>query len=117
LAALVVLAHHTLLAFAPRLDGLFFPAERFGLFGTPFYAFLNGAAAVALFFVLSGFVLTYRIIATGNPAGLGIAALKRWPRLAGLVALVTFGAGLLAWGGLYWNVEASELSKSPWLAK
>jgi peptidoglycan/LPS O-acetylase OafA/YrhL len=115
IAALIVLLHHTLLAFAPRLEGLFFPTERFGLFGTPAYALVNGAAAVAVFFVLSGFVLTYRILASGDSSGLGLALLKRWPRLAAPVVIVSVVSGLLVWGGLYGNASAAEVSKSPWL--
>jgi peptidoglycan/LPS O-acetylase OafA/YrhL len=115
IAALVVLLHHTMLGFAPRLEGLFFPSERFGLFGTPIYAFVNGAAAVTLFFVLSAFVLTYRIIGAGDGAGLGIALLKRWPRLAGPVLLVSLASGLCLWAGWYANVPAAAISKSPWL--
>ncbi|WP_262029296.1 acyltransferase family protein [Microvirga sp. Mcv34] len=114
-AALVVLVHHSLLGFAPRLEGLFFPAERFGLFGTPLYAIVNGSAAVTLFFVLSGFVLTYRAIGAQNSSGLGLAALKRWPRLAGPVVIVSLASGLLVWAGMYANQPAAEISRSTWL--
>lgn len=31
------------------------------------------------------------------------------------MALVSFVAGLLVWSGLFWNVQAAELSHSPWL--
>lgn len=115
MAALIVVLHHSLLAFAPRLEGLFFPTERFGLFGTPFYAFVNGAASVVLFFVLSGFVLTYKAIEIRNTSGIGMSALKRWPRLAGPVAIVNFVSGLLVWWGMYSNSQAADIARSPWL--
>jgi peptidoglycan/LPS O-acetylase OafA/YrhL len=115
IAALVVLMHHSLLGFAPRLEGLFFPAERFGLFGTPLYTFVNGAASVTLFFVLSGFVLTYRAIGSQNSSGIGLAILKRWPRLACPVVVVSLASGLLVWAGMYTNVPAAEITKSTWL--
>jgi peptidoglycan/LPS O-acetylase OafA/YrhL len=115
IAALIVLLHHSLLAFAPRLEGLFFPAERFALFGTPLYAFVNGAASVTLFFVLSGFVLTYRAIGAQSSAGIGLAVLKRWPRLAGPVVIVSLVSGLLFWAGMYTSQPAAEISRSTWL--
>lgn len=50
---------------------------------------LNGSAAVNLFFVLSGFVLTYASINAMNTATLLRNAIKCWPRLAGPVAIST----------------------------
>ena len=55
--------------------------------GTFFFTLFNGPAAVILFFVLSGFVLSRRPIRTGSVSDTITAALKRWPRLAGPVVL------------------------------
>jgi peptidoglycan/LPS O-acetylase OafA/YrhL len=81
IAAIVVLLNHLLQAFFPRLDGLTFPDERIALFGTPLFAFVNGTAAVVLFFVLSGFVLTVRAFQSRSSVPLIVGAVRRWPRL------------------------------------
>jgi peptidoglycan/LPS O-acetylase OafA/YrhL len=116
IAAIVVLVHHFLLGFMPQFHGLFFPHEAMALFGTPFFAFVNGSAAVVLFFVLSGFVLTYRSFADRSVSGLAIGALKRWPRLALPVVTVNLLSALLLAGGLYVNQSTAALSGSRWLA-
>jgi peptidoglycan/LPS O-acetylase OafA/YrhL len=54
LAAVVVLFHHFMLGFTPRLHGMLYPEQPYSLFGTPAFAFVNGSAAVIVFFVLSG---------------------------------------------------------------
>jgi peptidoglycan/LPS O-acetylase OafA/YrhL len=76
-------------------DGLV-PAISTRAAGTPLYTALNGPAAVVLFFVLSGFVLTVRPLQQRRLVPVAVMALKRWPRLAGPTTL----AGLaicLAW--------------------
>src|SRR3954454_20974042 len=90
IASFVVLAHHCFLGFAPSLlHGLVTPPGPGSLFGTPLFAFMNGGAAVVVFFVLSGFVLTYRAIERDDPKPLLAGALKRWPRLALPVVIST----------------------------
>src|SRR5580692_8294430 len=75
LAALVVVVWHFFLGLDPAVLSL--P----GLRGTPFFAFVHGSAAVGVFFVLSGYVLTRRYFETGQKRVLVIGALKRWFRL------------------------------------
>ncbi len=116
IAAVVVLFHHCLLGFLPTVSGLVVPAQPWSLFGTPFFAFLNGTAAVALFFVLSGFVLTYQAIDSATPRLLALATLRRWPRLAFPVLIVNLGAGALFALGLYANIAADTPTGSIWLA-
>src|SRR5690606_12773670 len=62
IASVIVLVHHALLGFAPGLHGLLQPDSPHALFGTPAFSLINGGAAVVLFFVLSGFVLTFRAL-------------------------------------------------------
>lgn len=115
IAALVVLVHHASLAFFPAEHGLLFPDTRVSLFGTPLFALINGSAAVTLFFVLSGFVLTVRAFKDRSIWPLISGAIKRWPRLVLLVLAVNVISGFLAGWSLYKNADAAEMIGSPWL--
>jgi peptidoglycan/LPS O-acetylase OafA/YrhL len=115
LAAIVVLVHHFMLGFTPRLHGLLYPKQHISLFGTPLFAFVNGAAAVIIFFVLSGFVLTLRIFQTAKAYSGITSAVKRWPRLAATVVLANIFAGAMMATNLYVNVTAATETHSIWL--
>ncbi|HZF76685.1 MAG TPA: acyltransferase [Acetobacteraceae bacterium] len=105
LAALAVLVFHLLLSFRADL----------ALQGSWWHGAVNGHAAVLLFFVLSGFVLTRRALATGDGRILARGALKRWPRLAAPILLsVLFSWALLRLGAMH-HVEAGTLAGSGWL--
>jgi peptidoglycan/LPS O-acetylase OafA/YrhL len=116
IAACVVIVHHCLLGFAPTLHGLVGPVKAWSLFGTPFFALVNGSAAVVVFFVLSGFVLTYRAIASKDKMLIWLGAAKRWPRLAAPVLAVNILAALIATLQLYRNIPASSETGSIWLS-
>ncbi len=60
---------------------------------SPFNIIVNGNFAVCLFFVLSGYVLSHRFLASGDIEGLRRLAAKRYLRLA----LPVLAAVLLAW--------------------
>ena len=83
LAALSVVFWHTMLGFFPTWPGIF-PAlpQTEAINGNVFFGLIHGPAAVAFFFVLSGFVLTRRFFLDGNAEFLLRNAIKRWPRLA-----------------------------------
>ena len=55
---------------------------------------LNGGAAVSVFFVLSGFILSLPFAKDRSLLRVGTALLKRWPRLAALTTI----ACLFSWG-------------------
>jgi peptidoglycan/LPS O-acetylase OafA/YrhL len=114
-AACIVLIDHCVLAFSPTVHGLIPPAKPWSFFGTPLYALINGSAAVVVFFVLSGFVLTYRAIDNNDAVPLRFAAIKRWPRLVVPVLVVNMISGFLATTQLYSNQPASFASGSLWL--
>ena len=116
-AALFVLFHHLLLAFAP--DG-----QESVLHTSPVSAPLgfltDGPLAVAIFFILSGIVLTAAVTSAqesslprGSHPGLGPLLLKRWLRLAmpifvaGLLVLMLFAVGLDRSIAIGWASESS----------
>lgn len=115
IAALVVLFHHSLLAFFPRFHGLLDPESQYALFGTPFFAAINGSAAVILFFVLSGFVLSLKALRGRDYSILLRNSLKRWPRLMFPVFIVNLASGALAGWGVYANSAAAAAVRSTWL--
>jgi peptidoglycan/LPS O-acetylase OafA/YrhL len=105
-----------MLAFAPALHGLIQPDSPYAIFGTPAFSLINGGAAVVPFFVLSGFVLTFRAMENGNAAALVSAAMRRWPRLAMPALASTLLAACLMVLGLYASQQAAVLSGSLWLS-
>lgn len=115
-AAISVLFYHATLAFAPRLNGLYDAAPS-SMFGTPLYALVNGGAAVVLFFVLSGYVLTKAVRHAASPARIGALVLRRWPRLAGPVLVVNIFAAILLAAGVNFATQAGALSGSSWFPK
>lgn len=113
IAAIIVVFHHFSLGF------FLLPKENVaqgGLEGTPLYLFVNGDGAVTFFFVLSGFVLTWKFYRSFSAPELAASVLKRLPRLylpAGLSTMI--GAAIL----LYFPeayAAAARLTGSGWLA-
>ncbi|MEO5757066.1 MAG: acyltransferase family protein, partial [Mesorhizobium sp.] len=115
IAAVVVLVHHCLLGFAPMLHGLV-DKNPDSLLGTPFFAAINGTAAVVVFFVLSGFVLTYKAIRSQSIQLVLVQGLKRWPRLVGPVLVANMFVAILVMAGLTsYHHSAALLTESHWL--
>lgn len=121
LAAIVVVLAHSVGAFYPH-----------AIFGEPYEAtssaelwlreppmslLLAGHAAVCLFFILSGYVLSLNILTRPRrPGQLAEAMLKRPVRLGGLVVFtVGLGYVLMLSGALISGTEAG-LGATPWLA-
>ncbi len=114
-ASAVVVSQHFVSAFAPDMNDGFGPGEAspsFGLHhGLEFFALpvirilYAGNLAVAIFFILSGFVLPLGFFRKGNAQRLGSSIFRRVPRL--LIPLVFFSFFsyiLLITGG--YNAEA-----------
>ncbi|WP_428483260.1 acyltransferase family protein [Rhodopila sp.] len=118
LAALTVVAWHLMCGFFPGRTGIFKgfnPAQAAN--GHFWFGVLNGPAAVDFFFVLSGFVLTRRALATGDAVPLVRGIVKRWPRLAGPVVVTILLSYALSRLGAYTTfVDAGRLTHSPWLS-
>ena len=77
---------------------------------------MHGSAAVCVFFVLSGYVLTIRYFETGQHRFLIIGALKRWFRLFMPVFLSVMLSWLFFHFGFYTYKDAAQISHSDWLA-
>ncbi|ABQ71006.1 acyltransferase 3 [Rhizorhabdus wittichii RW1] len=115
-AALAVALYHFLLAYVPpgrapvAMDQAGLIAER------PFLlAIVNGHFMVAIFFVLSSFVLTKGLV-SGTPRSRALAAMaKRLPRLLPLTLIGTLLPFLLFAAGLLPTQEAAQVSGSEWL--
>lgn len=115
-AALAVALYHFLLAYVPpsrapvAMDEAGLVAER------PFLlAIVNGHFMVAIFFVLSSFVLT-RSLVSGGPRVRGLAAMaKRLPRLLPLTLIGSLLPFLLYAAGLLPSHEAAQATGSAWL--
>jgi len=85
MAALVVVFSHCAWAFFPYLQSGM-PADLLTGWGpyiqnSPLRVLYNGTFSVAIFFVMSGYVLTRRFVAQPGAARLDEAAIKRFPRL------------------------------------
>lgn len=118
LAAISVLLWHSILGFFPGWTGRYtdrWPSDM-AMNGQIWYGAVNGAAAVTLFFVLSGFVLTRRFLITGDQKIILRGAVKRWPRLAGPVLVSVLISWLLFSFAAYRFSDAGAATGSPWLA-
>lgn len=112
LACLQVVCSHFALVFWPWLHAFWgvadpgdHPVQRF-VHDSPFAFLYSGSAAVFIFFVLSGYILTHVALGRGGRDVLGLV-LKRYPRLA----LPCIVACVFAWAVIEaMNVDYSDLS-------
>jgi peptidoglycan/LPS O-acetylase OafA/YrhL len=124
IAAVIVAFYHNLLAFyAFAFFGAGTAWVTFSnthleqdIHGNPLMAFVSGTFAVAIFFVLSGFVLSIGFFQTGKESIVKKMAAKRYLRLM----LPALGSVLICYllmkAGLGHAVEASLQTHSGWLA-
>ena len=117
IAAAIVVLYHLVLGFTPKgvgvvphghggWDALF----QFGL------GMLNGGASVAVFFVLSGFILSLPFSKDRSISRVLVAMLKRWPRLAMLTTIACLFAWVLIWASHdNYRVAAHQIG-AKWLA-
>jgi peptidoglycan/LPS O-acetylase OafA/YrhL len=119
IAAITVFFCHFSLSFAPLVMGpLWFETEiKPGpyLYGTLFFGPVNGHFAVAIFFVLSSYVLTYKILEGGPRSLVWIGMIKRIPRLGLLTLIGCVLPFLLLTAGLMANDQVAVLNGSKWL--
>lgn len=119
LAAISVVAWHYLFAFYPALTtgnfGLQHMRFEDNIYGTPLAILFSGTFAVAIFFVLSGFVLTIGFFQTKRADIIKKLASKRYlrlmlPALASILLALAFMK--LGWGRIN---EAAVITSSEWL--
>lgn len=116
LAALGVVVYHFLRAFvAPERTSDF--AQAVGLaIERPFVlGLINGPFMVSIFFVLSSFALTVKLLGTPAPMAVGIAVAKRFPRLFPVTFIGVMLPAVLYAAGLMFNEPVASLSGSEWL--
>lgn len=121
LAAIVVVIHHFVLAFYPMLIGGPGSVQhtRFddNLFGMPISLLYAGTFAVAIFFVLSGFVLSVGFFQTKSETIIKKLALKRYLRLMlPALAVTMICLVLIKLGFAKYISEAATYTGSGWLA-
>lgn len=123
-AAVVVVLYHNLLAFYLVM---FMGASTFGLarnrdielflHGNPIVGLLSGTFAVAIFFVLSGFVLSVGYYQTKNDTIIKKLAAKRYLRLMLPALASVLIAYILIKLNLSHTAEAASITNSSWLAR
>lgn len=119
-AACIVVIHHFCCGFYPRMifatGSTHMPYEAL-FWQTPLGIFISGPAPVALFFILSGFVLSLPYLGNSakNNDQLLTAIVKRPFRLLGLVYLTMLAAFLMHKANLFTSLQASDATGSDWL--
>jgi len=121
IASLAVVAHHYIFAFFPLLAYGFSQPQHMryedNIYGTPLTLAYAGTFAVAIFFVLSGFVLTIGFFQTGDESIIKNHAAKRYLRLMIPALVATMLCLILIKLGVSSQVQqAADISHSSWLA-
>jgi len=117
IAAAIVVLYHLVLGFTPKGVGVVPHGHggwdvviQFGL------GMLNGSAAVAVFFVLSGFILSLPFSKDRSIGRILVAILKRWPRLAMLTTIACLFAWALIWVSHNNYKAAAHVIGTRWMA-
>lgn len=122
-AMMIVVFHHFALGFFPAINYMNPEKIHLGNGGaemmiakTPLNIFFNGGFAVSIFFVLSGFVLSYKFHQSGSRRLLTEYAAKRYFRLLLPVGASVVICYLLHLSGLFSHKDMSDITKShDWL--
>jgi peptidoglycan/LPS O-acetylase OafA/YrhL len=120
-AAFLVIIHHFLLGFYPscfngKNESIHLGSIELSYFRNPLSFLTNGDFMLTLFFVLSGFVLSYSYFNKIELKNLIPAAIRRFIRLYIPVACTLIIAFVLLRFSLYYNQEVKDITKSQWLA-
>lgn len=121
-AAVMVLLYHYLLSFYPAFFAANDPyfhtkahiEEKIAL--SPFNIIYGSSFPVCLFFVISGYALSYGYFATKNDQTLAASALRRYIRLAIPILFSVFVSYVIILTNQYYNTLAAEYTKNTfWL--
>jgi peptidoglycan/LPS O-acetylase OafA/YrhL len=120
IAALSVVVHHYFCAFYPALifgsiAAVHLTSLEPALAASPVSAVFNGAFAVSIFFVLSGYVLPHRYFRTQDRENLSSSAMRRYIRLAVPILFTSLIVLVLMSQNFYFNVPAGTVTRSGWL--
>jgi peptidoglycan/LPS O-acetylase OafA/YrhL len=121
LAALIVVLSHFVVVFYPALytgeaSEVHFVSElEVVIAGTPLNLLYNGNFAVCIFFILSGYVLTYRFFRDKDTETLKSGAFRRYIRLLVPVLFSNLVALILMKASLFYNVQAGSITKSTFM--
>lgn len=115
-AALGVIVYHFNRGFLPP-DTAPQAAHHLGLAVEPPFLMplINGPFMVAIFFVLSSYALTFKLVGERRTKATMVAIAKRFPRLVPLTLIGVMFAAILQMTGLMANRQAALLTKSDWL--
>lgn len=121
IACILIFVHHSILAF--------FPSAYYGgnpesgkysmdtlLAESPIGVVFNGNFWVCVFCVVSGLVLSLKVMKDRNRENLSKTVLKRYPRLALPMLIVSFLVYFMLKIGAFSNIEAAIYTQSDWLA-
>lgn len=120
LAAFIVMVSHFIVAFYPSLyngsaDTLKFASEiEITIAKSPVSIFYNGHLSVCIFFILSGYVLSYKFFKYKDDKIIVSSALRRYFRLMLPVLFSVFSAYIILKANLFYNLEAAKISGSDW---
>lgn len=125
-AAIVVVIFHAILMFYP---GIFYGPKSYNgqvvqnmrfednLYGNPLMGILTGSFSVAIFFVLSGFVLSIGFFKKGDVSVIRRLALKRYLRLMlPALAVILFAYVTIQLNLDVWREQVVAITHSSWLA-
>jgi peptidoglycan/LPS O-acetylase OafA/YrhL len=123
-AMIIVVFHHFGLGFFPAINYLNPDQIHLGngqvellIAKTPLNLFFNGGFAVSIFFILSGFVLSYKFHRSGSHKLLREYAAKRYFRLLIPVGVSIILCYMLHEAGLFTHKELGDITKSKdWLS-
>jgi peptidoglycan/LPS O-acetylase OafA/YrhL len=118
-AALGVVIYHYLNGFVPvEASGSTVAVDALVMVERPILlAFINGPFLVTIFFVLSSFVLTTRLVTEADRRAGVVAMVKRFPRLFPLTLIGVLLPALLYAAGWTYNHDLAEVIGSPWLER
>lgn len=121
MAAFIVVIYHYVAAFYPALyTGNVNNIKTSGgvelfIVNSPFNILYDGSVSVCIFFILSGYVLTYKYFKDDDIQKIRSTAIRRYIRLVIPVVFSVFIAYIILKLKLFYNIQAAEVSSSEWL--